>query len=357
MNKSETICDNIEIQKHTEISEVELKGEISKDATLRYRKKALSKIGESATISGFRKGHVPEPVLIRAVGEKAILEETAELVLSDLYPTLVEEHKLAVIGKPKISITKLAPGNPIGFIIRTAVLPNITLPDYKTIAMEIVRSQKPSNTEVTDKDIEETILHIRKQFATTSNSAIKNANGINKDNETQLPEVTDEFVKKIGSFKNVSDFRKKLVENMEREKKNRTKEKVRMGIGSAIIEKSHIPLPKILVEGELDKMLAQFKDDIKKIRITFDDYLAKIKKTPEDLRKEWKTDAEKRAKLQLILNAIAKKESLAASQEAVEREVNHLLLHFKDADRKRVAIYAETILMNEQVFQFLEKQS
>lgn len=356
MNKSEAICSNIEIQMHTEISEVELKGEISKDVTLRYRKKALSKIGENITIPGFRKGHVPENVLVRNVGEKTILEETAELVLSDLYPTLVKEHKLTVIGRPEISITKLAPDNPIGFTIRTAVIPNITLPDYKVIATEIIDSQKPTSTEVDDKDIEETILRIRKQFTTTSNNVIKNNNGTNKDNEEPLPELTDEFVKKIGSFKNVSDFRKKLKENMEHEKKNRVKGKIRVGIGNAIIEKSHIPLPKILVESELDKMLAQFKDDIKKMGLTFDEYLTKIKKTAEDLRVEWKTDAEKRAKLQLILNTIAKKENLTASQEAVEKEVNHLLSHFKDADRKRVAIYAETILINEQVFQFLEQQ-
>ena len=33
---------------------------------------------------------------------------------------------------------------------------------------------------------------------------------------------------------------------------------------------------------------------------------------------------------------------------------DHILEHYKDADREQVRVYAETVLMNEQVFRFLE---
>ena len=44
---------------------------------------------------------------------------------------MIENEKLDVISRPVVSITKLARKNPLGFKIKTAVLPVIKLPDYK----------------------------------------------------------------------------------------------------------------------------------------------------------------------------------------------------------------------------------
>ena len=68
-----------------------------------------------------------------------------------------------------------------------------------------------------------------------------------------------------------------------------------------LIKDSKIDMPKALIENELDKMEGQFKGDIANMGLQPEDYLKHIKKTWEDLRKEWKPDAEKRSKTQLIL--------------------------------------------------------
>ena len=57
----------------------------------------------------------------------------------------------------------------------------------------------------------------------------------------------------------------------------------------------------------------------------------------------------------MVLNSIATTEKLNPSKEEIENEVNHIVAHYKDADRERASVYAETVLMNEKVFQFLEK--
>ena len=46
------------------------------------RVEALKYFNNSVTIDGFRKGMVPENILIVKVGEKAILEEMAEMAMS-----------------------------------------------------------------------------------------------------------------------------------------------------------------------------------------------------------------------------------------------------------------------------------
>jgi FKBP-type peptidyl-prolyl cis-trans isomerase (trigger factor) len=102
-------------------------------------------------------------------------------------------------------------------------------------------------------------------------------------------------------------------------------------------------------------MLAQMEEDLKRANLKMDDYLVHIKKTPEELRTEWLPMAEKRAKLQLVLNEIAKKESITPKPEELEGEVKTLLAQFKDADESRVRTYVDSVLTNEAVMQMLEQ--
>ena len=140
-------------------SEVEIEGELESEIFESYFAKALKKISENLELPGFRKGKIPESVLLSKVPEIQILEEMAQMALNDLYPKIlsgeIESEKIDpvrnregsqrpsnsngidAISRPEISITKLARKNPLGFKIKTAVLPAIKLPDYKSIAKKI----------------------------------------------------------------------------------------------------------------------------------------------------------------------------------------------------------------------------
>jgi FKBP-type peptidyl-prolyl cis-trans isomerase (trigger factor) len=74
------------------------------------------------------------------------------------------------------------------------------------------------------------------------------------------------------------------------------------------------------------------------------------------LRKEWRPDAEKRAKLQMIIRTISDKENLKPSEEEIEKEVGNIMAVYKDADPVRARAYIENMLENEKVFKFLEDQ-
>ncbi len=119
-------------------SEIEIEGELDADIFEGYWSIALKKVGEHAEIDGFRKGKVPENVLLSKVPESKILEEMAELALGEHYPQILEENKIDALNHPEISITKLARKNPLGFKIKTAVMPEMELPDYKQIAKDTI---------------------------------------------------------------------------------------------------------------------------------------------------------------------------------------------------------------------------
>ncbi len=348
-------------------SEVEIEGELDSDVFESYFTKALKKIGENLEIDGFRKGKVPESVLVSKIPEIGILEEMSQMALEEHYPKIIESEKIDAISRPEISITKLARKNPLGFKIKTAVLPKTKLGNYKDIAKKIIA--KVTDTEkkpgVTEKEMEDTIMDIRKSRAPKKHIAEgvephehKEGEKHNHDepNALELPEFNDDFVKALGPFKDVADFKTKLKENIKIEKENQAKEKTRLKIIEKIIEDSEMELPEILIEVELDKILYRMESDITNMGLKFEDYLKHLNKTKENLRGEFRTEAEKKAKLALILNEIAKVEKIVADVEQVEKEVAAILDHYKDADPERARMHAENVLTNEKIFQFLESQ-
>jgi trigger factor len=342
-------------------SEVEIEGEIDSDIFESYFSKALKKIGENAELDGFRKGKVPENILLSKVPEIQILEEMAEMALGDAYPKILEEEKIDAISRPEISITKLARKNPLQFKIKTAVLPDFKLPDYKDIAKKTISKipESEKNTEVTEEDLENTIMDIRKSRAPKIHMTEAHEHKEGEEHthpEPELPEFNDDFVRSLGPFKDVADFKEKLKENLKLEKQNNQKEKTRINIVEKIIEETDIELPEILVTVELEKILYRMESDITQMGLKFDDYLKHLNKTKEDLKKDFRGDAEKKAKFSLILNEIAKNEKITADPEQVAKEVAAILEHYKDADPERAQAHAENVLTNEKIFQFLENQ-
>ena len=354
-------------------SEVEIEGELDAGIFETYFTKALKKLGENLKLDGFRKGKIPESVLLSNIPEIRILEEMAEMALSEHYLKVIADEKIDAISRPEISITKLARKNPLGFKIKTAILPVIKLPDYKSVAKKITGdiTDAEKNITVSEEDLNNTIMDIRKSRAKkehmaehvhkegetheheTPTSDIKNPMSDVKD---ELPEFNDAFVQALGPFKDVADFKVKLKENIKLEKENLQKEKTRLKIVEKIIDESELDIPEILIGVELDKILYRMESDITQMGLKFEDYLKHLNKTTEDLRKEFRTDAEKKAKLALILNEIAKLEKIIADEEQIAKEVAAILEHYKDADPDRARLHAENVLTNEKIFQFLESQ-
>lgn len=123
-------------------SMIEIVGEILADDFEACREQATKELSEKINIDGFRPGKVPENILIKNVGEQKILEKTALIALQREYLKIIVERKIRAIGHPVITITKIARHNPLGFNIKTPVMPEISLPDYKKISQEVKNEDK-----------------------------------------------------------------------------------------------------------------------------------------------------------------------------------------------------------------------
>lgn len=371
---------NIEKQKG---SIVYISGELPWDEFKQYRQKALEKLNELVSVDGFRKGHIPEDILVKKVGDVAILEEMASLAFQVIYPNIIMEHSIEAIGRPSIQITKLAVENPLGFSITTAVLPKVSLPDYKKIVIEVNKNR--TKEEVTEKDIEETIEEIRTMKAKQDllkkmqngqiedhkhdehcdheheqvNNKDESIEEVQKriDDKLILPDFDDEFVKTLGDFKDVEDFKIKLKENLSFEKEMRSKDKHRIDIVEAIAEKTNMELPEIMIDAEVDQIVHSMKNDISRMGMTFETYLKNLGKTEEDIRKEMRTDGEKRTKIQVIMATIAKQEHLHPEEVSITNEIEYLKKQYPEVNEHTARGYVETILTNNLVLTFLEGQA
>jgi len=357
---------------------IKISGELPYAELASERNAAIVALGKNVELDGFRKGHVPSAVLEKHVGEMNILTEMAERAIAHSYPHILHELEIDAIGHPQIEVTKIAPENPLGFTATVAVVPTFKLPDYESIAKE-VNLAKPTD-EVSDEELEEKIKEIQKSKRAydrmqeiSQAEAQSNENGeegtekkqsmeevqakVDADTAAPLPELTDEYVKTLGQpgqFENVEGFKTGLREHLAMEKKQQVAAKHRADITDAIIAKTEMTLPQILIDSEINQMFAQMEDDLKRSELKMDDYLTHIKKTKEDLAAEWKPAAETRAKLQLVLNEIAKDKEITPDQAEVEAQTKQLLERFKDADTHRVRLYVASMLTNEAVMKYLE---
>lgn len=352
--------------KKLEKSEMEILGVLEVAEFEKYEEKALEKIGERLELQGFRKGKAPKAVVKENVQEMELLQEMAECALTDNYIKILEENKIDAIGHPQIAITKIAKGSPLEFKIVTAVLPEMKLPDYKKIAsVENKKEDYKKEIIVDDKDVEKTILELRKMRAEQAQPKHEHKEEEDMSEhtkthveipESEYPKFDDKFAKSFGKFESADAFKEKIRSNLKKEKETEQKDRFRLATVEELVKQTEGEIPEILIQSETDKIMYHLEGDITNAGLKVEDYLKQINKTKEDLRKEWRADALKRSKLQMIIHTISEKENLKPTEEEIVKDVTQITSMYKDADATRARAYVEQMLENEKVFHFLETQ-
>jgi len=314
-------------------SEVEIAVEATWEDFAPYRAQGVKRLQKNAELPGFRKGSVPESMLVSKLGESVILEEAAEAFIQDAYAHIIEKVMISPIGRPSVTLTKLAANNPFSFTLRTAVLPKATLGDYCKIAKKVNAETAKESADVTPAEIDEAFEKVTK-----GHEEHMKAHADHEGHDHSVPTKAE------------------VEAHLIQEKKDKAVEKKRIAVIEGIIAASEIPVPKILIENELDKMMEQFEADISRMGIKPQEYFTHIKKTADELKKDWSADAEKRVKTDIILAEIGTKEKLVADKDRVEMQLAQMLEMYPGADPLRARVYIEHMLTNQKVFEFLDAQ-
>jgi FKBP-type peptidyl-prolyl cis-trans isomerase (trigger factor) len=137
----------------------------------------------------------------------------------------------------------------------------------------------------------------------------------------ELPEV------KLGPYQ--ATVKKELasekiwVPGKDQEEKPAEQESARLSkIFQTLLKNISLQLPELLVQEEINRMLSRLVDQTGRLGLTVEQYLASIGKTSDQIRQEYRQQAEEALKLELILSAIADEEKIEISDTEVQKMVD-----------------------------------
>jgi trigger factor len=189
---------------------------------------------------------------------------------------------------------------------------------------------------------------------------------LKKVEEYKIPEINDQFAINLGRFKSLQELKNNLKKSLEMEKENKEKERVRLEILNEIVKKSIMEIPSVLIDERLDSLIHEFDQELHEKDMELGLYLAHLKKTQDDLRKDWRPKAEAQVKMSLVARAIAKQEKISISDDEIEKEFAVLADHYtrqgmleqlQQSDPISIKSRIKDVLLNEKVFDFLEKSN
>jgi len=308
--------------------------------------KAETLLGEQTTIEGFRQGKAPRDVLIKHLKPEQVREEALNIVVTESLINLSRDENLDVLDHHDFSV-KENTANKLIFKVTLALYPQVKLGNYK--GLNIGRK----DTTVSDEELDAVLKNIAQSRAIDGKS----------------PELTDEFAKSLGQFASLQNLRDTVKSSLLTEKEDREKERVRIELLNMIVKNSTVPVPDRMIELQLDTMLANFDEELHSRELEMGPYLAHLKKTQDDLRKEWRPKAKEQMQMQLVMHAVARAENIGVEEDELEQSLEMQLQQYvagrpgtetndlKNIDLQKVKGRLYSFLLNQKIFAFLESHA
>ena len=122
---------------------------------------AFLKLRKRINVPGFRKGKAPRRMIETLYGESIFYDDAFEIIFPDAYRAAVEEYDLKPVDQPQVDLDEIGAGKDLKFHLEVFVRPDVTLGDYKGLAVE-TEIQK-----LTDEMIDARIEEDRKKASRT----------------------------------------------------------------------------------------------------------------------------------------------------------------------------------------------
>jgi trigger factor len=161
--------------------------------------------------------------------------------------------------------------------------------------------------------------------------------------EAELPALDDEFAKRVSQKETLDELKAELRERLD----GVAAQKARREISSQLIDKlvaaNDFPLPQVLVDRETDGLLDESRQYITRMGITWEQYLEQSEKTEDQIRGDFREEAERRVKTTLLIEEIAKREKIEATPVDLEGELGALARQYGQPREKIVELLGNNV--------------
>jgi len=147
--------------------------------------------------------------------------------------------------------------------------------------------------------------------------------------EKELPELDEDFVKKVGNYKTLDNFKKDVKDKLEKQVEMINKNNYERKLLEKVVDVCKVKVPKVLIEREIEYMMKSLEDDLKSKDLSLQDYYKNIKTNEEKVKKEYEIVAEKRIKQELVLDKISQAEKIKVSEKEVKAKIKTIAKEMK----------------------------
>jgi len=129
-----------------------------------HLKQAYKNISEQVSIPGFRKGHVPAPIIDQRLGREAVIQEAVNSSLDDFYQAALLETETVPMGRPSADVEQWLDvkdeKSELVLVFEVEARPEFGLPKYDGMKITV------DNAEVGETAVEDELTKLRERFGT-----------------------------------------------------------------------------------------------------------------------------------------------------------------------------------------------
>jgi trigger factor len=144
----------------------------------------------------------------------------------------------------------------------------------------------------------------------------------------ELADLDDEFAKDVSEFETLEELKNDILNRLKVAAEEQAKNKLKDELVDKAVDVSKVEIPEIMIDQKIDFLLQNFAQRLSMQGLQLEDYLRFNGSDMEAVRADYRPAAEKSVKIDLVLEAIAVKENVEATEEDVEAKVTEMAAQY-----------------------------
>lgn len=160
----------------------------------------------------------------------------------------------------------------------------------------------------------------------------------------ELPEVDDDFVKDVSEKETLAEYKEELKENVAKRLVEEAEKDVDDQIANKLMELLEGEIPEAMYDNQATEMVREFEMRLRAQGMDMNTYMQYMGMDVNGLKGMYKDEAEKRVKLRLALETVARKENVEVTEADLDEEYNKMAEAYKmEVEKVKDAVPAESL--------------
>ena len=161
--------------------------------------------------------------------------------------------------------------------------------------------------------------------------------------EEELPEINDDLAKECSEFDTLEEWKEEIREKVAANKRQQNENRAQNEILNTLYNETIIDIPEVMIEHQIDDLLRNFDQQLSYSGMSLKEYLEATHTEIDEFREQVRNEAEKKIKTRLIVEEIARREELKATEEEVQEELRKMSVQYGVTPEKMGEIVGDDI--------------